>query len=294
MFQKVLATKGTVTYSTNSKDKKILTLGKDTNYTVVSVDNKTGMTKVKNSAGQIRYFETDKLKLSSSTGGSSGSGSGNKNSNNNTTKYPYGKASETTGLIQYGDKGKAVKAIQYALKKLGYSIGSSGIDGSFGPATKAAVQKFQKNMGILANGIVGKDTRAKFRYKGYAKGTKKINKDQLALVDELGPELQLVAGKSGRLEYITRGSSIIPSDISENLMKLGQLDPSEILQHSKPSIGINPSVHNTEINLNVQYGDMLKIENFNGDDPEEVAKIVAKQFEKHTRDLNASLRKYVR
>ena len=116
----------------------------------------------------------------------------------------------------------------------------------------------------------------------------------MALVDELGPELQLVAGKSGRLEYITRGSSIIPSDISENLMKLGQLDPSEILQHSKPSIGINPSVHNTEINLNVQYGDMLKIENFNGDDPEEVAKIVAKQFEKHTRDLNASLRKYVR
>lgn len=292
--QKVLATKGTVAYSTNSKDKKILTLGKDTNYTVVSVDNKTGMTKVKNSAGQIRYFETDKLKLSSSTGGSSGSGSGNKNSNNNTTKYPYGKASETTGLIQYGDKGKAVKAIQWALKELGYSIGSSGVDGSFGPATKAAVQKFQKNMKILANGIVGKDTRAKFKYKGYAKGSKKINKDQLALVDELGPELQLVAGKSGRLEYITRGSSIIPSDISENLMKLGQLDPSEILQHSKPSIGINPSVHNTEINLNVQYGDMLKIENFNGDDPDEIAKIVAKQFEKHTRDLNASLRKYVR
>ena len=288
--QTVSAKKGTQAYKTNNTNDKLFKLGYDVNsYKVVSVDNQTGLTKVKNTKGKIRYIKTSDLQLSSNTNNKK-----NNNNKNNTTKYPYGKASETSGLIKYGDKGTAVKAIQYALKKLGYSIGSSGIDGSFGPATKAAVQKFQKNMGILANGIVGKDTRAKFRYKGYAKGTKKINKDQLALVDELGPELQLVAGKSGRLEYITRGSSIIPSDISENLMKLGQLDPSEILQHSKPSIGINPSVHNTEINLNVQYGDMLKIENFNGDDPEEVAKIVAKQFEKHTRDLNASLRKYVR
>ena len=300
--QTVSAKKGTQAYKTNNTNDKLFKLGYDVNsYKVVSVDNQTGLTKVKNTKGKIRYIKTSDLQLSSNTNNNKNNNNKNnttnkKNNNNknNTTKYPYGKASETSGLIKYGDKGTAVKAIQYALKKLGYSIGSSGIDGSFGPATKAAVQKFQKNMGILANGIVGKDTRAKFRYKGYAKGTKKINKDQLALVDELGPELQLVAGKSGRLEYITRGSSIIPSDISENLMKLGQLDPSEILQHSKPSIGINPSVHNTEINLNVQYGDMLKIENFNGDDPEEVAKIVAKQFEKHTRDLNASLRKYVR
>ena len=39
---------------------------------------------------------------------------------------------------------------------------------------------------------------------------------------------------------------------------------------------------------------MLKIENFKGDNPDEIAKIVAKQFEKHTKDLNNALRKYVR
>ena len=95
----------------------------------------------------------------------------NTNSSNNTETYPYGKASETTGNIGQNSKDtKGVKAIQYALQKLGYDIGSSGVDGKFGPKTKAAVQKFQKDMGLKQDGIVGKDTRAKFKTKGYATG----------------------------------------------------------------------------------------------------------------------------
>ncbi len=98
----------------------------------------------------------------------------NANSSNNTETYPYGKASETTGNIGQNSKDtKGVKAIQYALQKLGYDIGSSGVDGKFGPKTKAAVQKFQKDMGFSKkdqDGIVGKNTRAKFKTKGYATG----------------------------------------------------------------------------------------------------------------------------
>ena len=77
-------------------------------------------------------------------------------------------------------------------------------------------------------------------------------------------------------------------------MEWGKLDPQSMLDQNRPSVGISPEVHNTEINLNIQYGDMLKIENFKGDNPDEIAKIVAKQFEKHTKDLNSALRKYVR
>ena len=207
-----------------------------------------------------------------------------------TKTYPYGKASETSGDIKYGATGKKVKAIQWALKQLGYNI---DVDGSFGPATQSAVKKFQKKMGISADGIVGTNTRKKFKAKGYAIGSKSIDKDQLAWLDELGEELQIVPNSSGRLDYVKKGTGIIPADMTERLMNLA-MNPQDMLDRSRPTVGISPEVHNTEINLNIQYGDMLKIENFKGDNPDEIAKIVAKQFEKHTKDLNSALRKYVR
>lgn len=85
--------------------------------------------------------------------------------------YPYGKASETSGNIKQGARGSAVKAIQYALNKLGYgNSGTSSIDGIFGSKTTEAVKAFQKAMGIQQDGIVGKNTRKKFKAKQYLTG----------------------------------------------------------------------------------------------------------------------------
>ena len=85
--------------------------------------------------------------------------------------YPYGKASKTSGNIKQGAKGNAVKAIQYALNKLGYgNSGTSSVDGIFGSNTAKAVRAFQKAMGIKQDGIVGKNTREKFKAKKYLTG----------------------------------------------------------------------------------------------------------------------------
>lgn len=85
--------------------------------------------------------------------------------------YPYGKASETSRNIKQGAKGNAVKAIQYALNKLGYgNSGTSSVDGIFGSNTAKAVRAFQKAMGIKQDGIVGKNTREKFKAKKYLTG----------------------------------------------------------------------------------------------------------------------------
>lgn len=54
-------------------------------------------------------------------------------------------------LIKRGDKGKAVKILQIIL-------GDLAVDGSFGPATQAAVIAFQKKHNLEADGIVGKET----------------------------------------------------------------------------------------------------------------------------------------
>lgn len=60
-----------------------------------------------------------------------------------------------------GSKGKTVKAIQLLLIGNQCSCGSCGADGDFGPATKAAVVKYQGKNGLKADGIVGPKTWAK-------------------------------------------------------------------------------------------------------------------------------------
>ncbi len=47
-----------------------------------------------------------------------------------------------------------VTTIQLMLEAHGYSVGSFGIDGSFGPYTEQALQSFQANNGLPTNGIV--------------------------------------------------------------------------------------------------------------------------------------------
>jgi peptidoglycan hydrolase-like protein with peptidoglycan-binding domain len=48
----------------------------------------------------------------------------------------------------------AVKAMQARLGELGYSVGSTGIDGKYGPRTSAAVAAFKKDNGINTSGGV--------------------------------------------------------------------------------------------------------------------------------------------
>ena len=59
-------------------------------------------------------------------------------------------------LIKQGAQGDAVKAIQQNLSDAGY--GPLTIDGNFGPGTLAAIQAFQTDKGLQADGIVGPGT----------------------------------------------------------------------------------------------------------------------------------------
>ena len=45
------------------------------------------------------------------------------------------------------DQVEAIKALQTRLEELGYSVGSTGIDGKYGPRTSRAVKAFQKDFG---------------------------------------------------------------------------------------------------------------------------------------------------
>ena len=57
--------------------------------------------------------------------------------------------------IRRGNKGSDVIECQTMLTRLGYDIGSCGIDGDFGRATEAAVRSFQSDNGLVIDGVVG-------------------------------------------------------------------------------------------------------------------------------------------
>ena len=63
-------------------------------------------------------------------------------------------------LLYIGTSGQDVVQLQKQLILLGYSCGSCGADGQFGKATQAAVIKFQKANGLVADGVVGPKTRS--------------------------------------------------------------------------------------------------------------------------------------
>jgi len=57
--------------------------------------------------------------------------------------------------IRRGNRGSDVIECQTMLTRLGYDIGSYGIDGDFGRATEMAVKSFQKDHNLVVDGIVG-------------------------------------------------------------------------------------------------------------------------------------------
>ncbi|MET7473778.1 protein kinase [Streptomyces sp. NPDC005648] len=62
------------------------------------------------------------------------------------------------GRTVEGDSGKRVLQVQCMLTKRGYDVGGTGVDGEFGPGTTAAVESFQSDKGLAADGVVRKDT----------------------------------------------------------------------------------------------------------------------------------------
>lgn len=63
---------------------------------------------------------------------------------------------EETAVLKLGSSGSQVRTLQTKLNRWGYDCGT--VDGIFGSKTQTAVKQFQKNNGLVADGIVGAKT----------------------------------------------------------------------------------------------------------------------------------------
>ena len=62
------------------------------------------------------------------------------------------------GVLKYGSRGNTVKELQSRLVSLGYSVGSTGIDGIFEWRTENGLNAFKANAGLPQNGIYDEAT----------------------------------------------------------------------------------------------------------------------------------------
>lgn len=143
----------------------------------------------------------------------------------------------------------------------------------------------------LSTGVTG--WFKKGHVNAYAKGTKGVKNNQLALIDELGDELVMHADGNGKLAFLSKGSAVIPHDISENLMQLGQLNPQDALDRNRPVINA-PHITNNNIELNVSFGEVVHIDHVDNNAVPNLAKTVEKQIDKYMKGLNAEIRKFTR
>ncbi len=130
---------------------------------------------------------------------------------------------------------------------------------------------------------------------GYAKGTLGVDEDQWAWIDEIGEELVLHAGENGKLRYLTKGTSVIPHDLTEKLMNLA-MNPQAMLDYNRPTTGLSKGVINNtmEIHVDASVGTLLHVEHIDGNNPDEVIKIVDKAWDKKMQGLNNAMRKFTR
>ncbi|MEG4641421.1 N-acetylmuramidase domain-containing protein [Paracoccus sp. APAP_BH8] len=96
-----------------------------------------------------------------------------------------GKASPA--VLRSGDKGAAVKRLQYAL--------GIDVDGKFGPATDKAVREFQQRHGLPVDGIVGRRTwEALEGYSGVRPVKQAAAQDRIAKASEMVALASTAAG----------------------------------------------------------------------------------------------------
>lgn len=184
------------------------------------------------------------------------------------------------------------------------------IDGDYGPATTAAVKKAQGMMSISQDGYYGPATESAMRTyiqnrwqannngssmlamlpkSYYAKGTLGTSRDQWALTDEIGDELVLIPGANGNLSFMRKGTSVVPADITANLVEWGKLNPNMFNVGGGANINMISNAV-TKPELNFEFDSLVHVDNCSQETLKDLEKMVDNKINQFTKRLNYSLK----
>lgn len=144
----------------------------------------------------------------------------------------------------------------------------------------AAIRYTTSRYGSLSKG---------WRGSGYAKGTTGTSKDEWALTDELGPELTMYATPDGTLSFMRAGSTVVPAEITKNLVEWGQFTPDAMNIGDGVNVNmINNAVNKPEFNLNVE--NFLKCDNVSQGSLPELKQFVKTEMNNMIKQMNYAIK----
>ena len=217
----------------------------------------------------------------------SGSGSGSNGSGSSGSSGSSSNKSQSTPAI-----GSTVK-VESSATKFGSKSGSAAM-ASFVRGGSYTVYDVSNGQALIGRNGAYTGWVNLSDLQGYAKGTKGVKKNELAWIDENGlEELVMHAGPDGRLQYLSKGTSVLNSDLTNRIMDLA-MNPQEVLDRNRPSIGLHPEIHNTQIQIDNSIGELIHIDKCDQSTLPDVEKIVNKALDKHMQTLNNSLKRFTR
>ena len=196
----------------------------------------------------------------------------------------------------------AIKNAQMAINKH-YKSTMVKPDGAYGPETRAAMlQFFDDAIRTIGNNApssyIGQGIKRYQEYKKklpvslYAKGTMGTSKSGFAITDEswLGEEITLAAGKNGQLQYLRKGSAVMPADISANLVEWGKLNPDMMNVGVAPNLNmISNAVNKPEFNMS--FDSLVHVDHCDEGTLRDLEKMVDTKINQFSKQMNYAIKK---
>jgi peptidoglycan hydrolase-like protein with peptidoglycan-binding domain len=213
-----------------------------------------------------------------------------------------------------GSYGSATKnAVKKAQKQMNESrlvsvsaYGDIPVDGQYGQKTAELMGiyltdsiKYMKSLsGSSTNGqMVQVYQKAKNKLPAafhYAKGTLGTKRDEWAVTDEswIGEEITLAAGKNGQLQYLKKGSAVMPADISANLVEWGKINP-DMTALANGIQGVNlMSNYVSKPEVNVSFDSLVHVDNCSQDTLKDLEKMVDTKINQFSKQMNYAIKRY--
>ena len=186
----------------------------------------------------------------------------------------------------------AVKAMKNVLYKDASST-KTATDGKYDWETKAMLQNYLNKRNV---GSWFRKYNLSIPSAMYSKGTTGTTRDQWAITDEpqFGDELTMYATPDGTLSFMRAGSTVIPADLTRELIDLPKVVDG-LINRPKFDSGINMitnAINKPEIVIDVE--NFLKVDRVDKDSLPQLEAMMDKKIDTFAKQLNYSIKKFAR
>lgn len=143
--------------------------------------------------------------------------------------------------------------------------------------------------------VSGQYVTGPFAVRQYAKGTLGTKRDEWAITDELGPELKMYATPEGNLSFMAVGSTVVPADLTKDLMEIADLGVEGLVNTPKFNSGVNVitnAVNKPELNLS--FDSLVHVDHCDEGTLKNLEKMVDNKINDFSKQLNYSIKRFTR